>query len=525
MYKKLTYEYCENISSQYKSKIELQKKERSVYNKILKKKWFNLFNHMENKLLPKNSWTYERCKEEALKYKTRQELQGKTFYQIMRKNNWLDELTKHIPYVVKHKYWSHEKCKEEALKYRNRREFQKKSPSGYGSALRNKWLDEICSHMGEPLNKKRTKEEILTSALKYQNQRDWVKNDYALFICGTKHKKTDPEFWEKCISHMQYLSTPPSTLTYEMCDKLVSNYTTLTEFIKKEKKTYRTILRKGWNEIISNMDTITKNGRIKRYSSEFDSLEKCKEEALNYNSRTHLNNECPLLYKIILKNNWEKECFSHMGIKATLKKRFIYSFEFTENKVVYVGLTCDINRRIKQHYGLDKGKHFKINSKVYNYMVETNLTPIFKQLTEESVDEKVAGNCEDEWIKYYKDNGWKLLNIAKAGSLGGRTNRDFEYYQKIRNECKTISEFSIKLTIYDRDRLRNLGWWDTFIIGLEIDRFTWTLDSVYQEYPKYKGLTRSQLQKKASGLYKAVVRLNLLDELFPIKNRSFNLNK
>jgi len=39
------------------------------------------------------------------------------------------------------------KCKEESLKYNNRTDFRKKSNGSYSSALKNKWLEEICSHM------------------------------------------------------------------------------------------------------------------------------------------------------------------------------------------------------------------------------------------------------------------------------------------------------------------------------------------------------------------------------------------
>lgn len=42
--------------------------------------------------------------------------------------------------------WTYEKCKNEALKYNNRTEYFKNSTSYY-AASRNGWLKEICSHM------------------------------------------------------------------------------------------------------------------------------------------------------------------------------------------------------------------------------------------------------------------------------------------------------------------------------------------------------------------------------------------
>jgi len=43
-------------------------------------------------------------------------------------------------------YWTYERCKEEALKYMTRGEFAKESKA-YDIAWREKWLDKICSHM------------------------------------------------------------------------------------------------------------------------------------------------------------------------------------------------------------------------------------------------------------------------------------------------------------------------------------------------------------------------------------------
>jgi len=52
-------------------------------------------------------------------------------------------------------YWTKEKCHEESLKYKSREEFRKNHSSAYSASIRNKWLDEICSHMIR-LRKKRS---------------------------------------------------------------------------------------------------------------------------------------------------------------------------------------------------------------------------------------------------------------------------------------------------------------------------------------------------------------------------------
>ena len=44
-------------------------------------------------------------------------------------------------------YWTKEKCKEEALKYKTRSEFYKNCISGYSRSYKSKWIDDVCSHM------------------------------------------------------------------------------------------------------------------------------------------------------------------------------------------------------------------------------------------------------------------------------------------------------------------------------------------------------------------------------------------
>lgn len=44
-------------------------------------------------------------------------------------------------------YWTKERCQTEALKYKTKGEFRKNSNSAYQSSFRNKWLNEICTHM------------------------------------------------------------------------------------------------------------------------------------------------------------------------------------------------------------------------------------------------------------------------------------------------------------------------------------------------------------------------------------------
>jgi hypothetical protein len=46
-----------------------------------------------------------------------------------------------------YRYWTFERCKEEAMKYNKRNVFKLGSNGAYNSARKNGWLDGVCSHM------------------------------------------------------------------------------------------------------------------------------------------------------------------------------------------------------------------------------------------------------------------------------------------------------------------------------------------------------------------------------------------
>ena len=64
-------------------------------------------------------------------------------------NNWIDELcNKLIKTNIKPKnYWTKDKCKEEALKFKTKKEFRENSISAYIISNRLKIMNEITQHM------------------------------------------------------------------------------------------------------------------------------------------------------------------------------------------------------------------------------------------------------------------------------------------------------------------------------------------------------------------------------------------
>jgi len=95
-------------------------------------------------------WDKEACLSAAKKCKTKNEFVKKFHgaWSSAKNHNWLNEIQELFPEIVKPKgYWNKERCKKEALKYDMKEKFRKGCSSGYTMSIKNKWFNEITSHM------------------------------------------------------------------------------------------------------------------------------------------------------------------------------------------------------------------------------------------------------------------------------------------------------------------------------------------------------------------------------------------
>jgi hypothetical protein len=98
-----------------------------------------------------------------------------------------------------------------------------------------------------------------------------------------------------------------------------------------------------------------------------------------------------------------------------------------ENNSAYIGLTYNINERIRQH---KKSKR----SAVYKQLKISNGS--CKQLTD-YVDVNESKKLEKYWVNFYKNNNWNILNTGIIGLIGNTLSKYDEYdiieYSKIYN--------------------------------------------------------------------------------------------
>ena len=245
--------------------------------------------------------------------------------------------------------------------------------------------------------------------------------------------------------------------------------------------------------------------------------ERCRIEALEFNSRVELKKKSKGCYAAALRNNWMDKICLHMDIcnHSFHDKRYVYAIEFDDNHI-YVGLTSNLKRRIKEHLGLIKHEG---KSSVLEYIILTNKTPKIINLTEEPISEKNAIISEKFYIDEYRKNGWILLNKKAGGSLGSRI-------KKWNKESARIEATKYKLRksfqrnsggAYKFSRKNN--YLDEFFPNTKKQKPTnyWNYERSKEAASNYP--TRMDFKNNISSAYNASKKNKWLDDFFPNKSK------
>lgn len=352
-------------------------------------------------------------------------------------------------------FWTKERCHEEALKYKYKKDFDKYSHWAYTTSRNNKWLDDICSHM-IPLKKPtgfwNNKENCRIEALKYDNHKEF--NKY-------------------------------SNVCYEHClkNKWVEELTS--HFIRKFKpKNY-------W------------------------SFDKCKEEALKYETKSNFYNNSKGAYLKALKNNWLNDICVHMQILGSLYKRLIYVYEFSDN-YAYIGLTYNPELRNIHH-------NYNLKSPIFKHIKQCKEEPILKFLTS-YIDVEKAVELEEYYLNFYKNNGWNILNKAKTGAIGNgkKIKWSFENCKLEALKYNTRTEFH-KNSYGAYDASYKKGWLNdvcNHMITNKKPNGYWTKDKCQEEALKYS--TRFDFYNNSPSAYDKCLDNKWLNEVcFHMKGKVY----
>jgi len=140
-----------NLIDEYINLNEAKKLEMFWIKKYLEDKWILLNKTTGGELgCSKLYWTYEMCEIEAKNYDMISNFRkfSSSAYGSAKRNKWLNEISTHMYIKQKPKgYWSFERCQFEALKYNKKIDFKTKSKHAYYAARSKGWVNTLCTHM------------------------------------------------------------------------------------------------------------------------------------------------------------------------------------------------------------------------------------------------------------------------------------------------------------------------------------------------------------------------------------------
>lgn len=371
--------------------------------------------YLEEQKLPKGYWTLDTLHQEALKYQTKNDFAKKSpsAYGRARKLNLLDKITTHmIPHKRESKY-TEDEIRYRAKQFNTPAEFFKNDLAAYTAAQRFNILDDVMSHMLK--KRKLTPDLIRTIAKKYNTRREFELGDI-----GAYQKAYKLGIFDDVTSHMEKQFRG---LTYNDAKKIADKYDNLKKFKEEQPKTSGAIYRNKWQELMNHMER-----GFKLWSDEM-----ILQSALKYGSRSEWQKKEGSAYNAARKRNIFDKATSHMRYLGNLYHRAVYVWEFDDNSV-YVGLTLDLDRRGKEHTDLSN------NTQVSKHIQETGILPKFKLISDDYISSEDAQNLENCTIDEYKLKGWKILNVAKAGGLGGckrRITKDMVIKDALKYKTKT----------------------------------------------------------------------------------------
>jgi predicted GIY-YIG superfamily endonuclease len=268
----------------------------------------------------------------------------------------------------------------------------------------------------------------------FKNGEDKSAFNYVYYTLGKDYYK---EFTKDMVrtpgNNMKYTDDVIKQITKKYKGKLIA------DFINDHPSLYRIIGGKGidyFNDVTKDMVRKTKTWTDKEI----------EDEAKKYNNIKDFTEKSPKAYGaaknrgpfvIDPKTGKERNTMkfyrkvtAHMTPLGSLYKRLIYVHEFRYRNgkpaAAYVGLTYNSDKRYKQHVsGIDHNLKQK-DTPVTTFMRENpTLKHTYKLLTD-YLDKNEAVIQERYWEDKYKEDGWLILSIKRAGSLGGNL--------KIKNE-------------------------------------------------------------------------------------------
>jgi len=547
-----TKERCQEESLKYDYRGEFLKKSAVAYGVARKNGWLNeICSHMIRIKNINGYWTKKLCHEESLKYKTKNEFRknNNAAYIASKRNGWFNDICSHMisPYKSK-EYWTKEKCHEEALKYKTRFDFSKKSSGAYISSRINGWYEEICTHMNQFRNnymgyvyefddnhfyvgitsrerkriKSHSKDEI-SAVFKYIKLSGLVPVRKVLFAPTSPKEASELEKWwvkdyvkrgwkKLNVAHAGSLGGTIIKWTKEKCREEALKYNTMSEFLIGSPGACGSVRKNGWlDNVCSHMISPIK-------PMGYWTKEKCQKEALKYKYRSEFRGSA---YNVARKNGWLDEICYHMTLLQKPNK--YWNKERCQEEASKYKTKSEFRKNQGSAYAssyvndwLDEiCSHMTSTHKPDGYWTYNKCREIASKYKSRFELQKNDNGCYRALIR----NGWldKICShmISPIKPMGYWTK---EKCQKEALKYKYRSEFqknSSSAYIISRKN----GWIDDICSHMTLQikpNGHWNKKNCKEESLKYK--TRTEFNDECSSAYNVSRKNGWLDEFFP-KNK------
>ena len=188
-------------------------------------------------------------------------------------------------------------------------------------------------------------------------------------------------------------------------------YSSRTEFKNKGKGAYYAAHRYGWIDEMVWLKSKNERGsehKKRRWKTKEDVVEESKK----YTSRSEFKNKSQQAYNIANKNKWLDEMVWLNNKNVYLDKvDTVYKYYFKEKNAVYIGRTIYTELRDYQHRTV-------INDSVFKFSTKNNLEIPQMEIIETNLTVLEGSSREIYWEKYYRDNGYEIINKKPCGSIG-----------------------------------------------------------------------------------------------------------
>lgn len=292
-------------------------------------------------------------------------------------------------------------------------------------------------------------------------------------------------------------------ITKEHCVNLAKQCVYKHEFVTLYHSAYKATIKHKWvDEVCGHLVKLKK-------PNNYWNKENTHIEALKYNTKSDFAKKSKGAYNSALKNGWLTEICNHMIELGSIYKRYNYVYEFDDNHV-YIGLTCNIDRRNNEHNNSN-------NSPVFRHIMKTGLSP--KLISDDLKPVHKAKEIEINTILLYEQNGWVLLNSCKGGGIGSgiKSKWNNETCHQEALKFKTRLEFQKKSHTAYKHCLKHklLDIVCSHMIKNSKKKKSvnkkWDFNSCHQEALKYK--TRGEFHKNCQNAYSYSIRNNFLNEI------------